>query len=34
MKGESALLDELNKYLQEMIDEGFIQNLLDQYGVE
>lgn len=34
MKGESALLEEMNKYLQEMIDEGFIDNLLDQYDVE
>lgn len=34
MKGEDALAAELNKYIEELLEEGFIQNLLDQYGVE
>ena len=34
MKGEDALAEELNKHIQDLIDEGFIRDLLDQYGIE
>jgi len=34
MQGEDALKAEMNKHLNDMIAEGFIQDLLDQYGVE
>lgn len=34
MKGEDALVAEINKHIEAMIDEGFIDNLLDSYGVE
>lgn len=34
MKGEDALAAEINKHLQDMLDEGFIRDLLDKYGVE
>ncbi len=34
MKGEDALAVEINKHIQDLIDEGFIQALLDKYGVE
>lgn len=34
MKGESALKAELDKYIQEMLNEGFIRDILDQYGIE
>jgi polar amino acid transport system substrate-binding protein len=34
MKGESALKAELDKYIQELISEGFIRDILDQFGIE
>lgn len=34
MKGEDELKAELDKHLQDMLDEGFIANLLAEYGVE
>jgi len=34
MKGEDELVAEMNKHLNDLIDEGFIRDLLDQYGVE
>lgn len=34
MKGEDALVAEINKHIEDLIAEGFIDNLLDQYGVE
>jgi polar amino acid transport system substrate-binding protein len=34
MKGESALLAEINKHLEAMLEEGFVENLLNQYDVE
>jgi polar amino acid transport system substrate-binding protein len=34
MKGETELKGEIDKALNAMIDEGYIQNLLDKYGVE
>lgn len=33
-KGETALKAELDRHITDMLNEGFIQNLLDQYGVE
>jgi polar amino acid transport system substrate-binding protein len=34
MKGEAGLLAEINIHVQALIDEGFIDDLLDQYDVE
>ena len=34
MKGEDELKAELDKHIQAMIDEGFVANLLAEYGVE
>lgn len=34
MKGEDALAAEINKQIQALIDEGFIQALLDEYGID
>ena len=34
MKGETELAAEMNKHLKDMLDEGFIDNLLAEYGVE
>ena len=34
MKGEAELKAEIDKYLTEMINEGFIDNLLQEHGVE
>ncbi|MEM5775583.1 MAG: ABC transporter substrate-binding protein [Anaerolineaceae bacterium] len=34
MKGEDELKAELDKHIQDLLNEGFITNLLDQYGVE
>lgn len=33
-KGADELKAEIDKHLQDMLDEGFIQDLLDQFGVE
>ena len=34
MKGEDGLAEELNKHIQDLIDEGFIRDLLDDLGIE
>jgi polar amino acid transport system substrate-binding protein len=34
MKGESELRAEIDKHIQDMLDEGFIQDILDEYGVD
>jgi polar amino acid transport system substrate-binding protein len=34
MKGEDALAAEINKHIQDMLNEGFIRNVLDKYGIE
>jgi ABC-type amino acid transport substrate-binding protein len=34
MKGEDALAAEINTHIEALIEGGFIDNLLDQYGVE
>jgi polar amino acid transport system substrate-binding protein len=34
MKGETDLKAELDKNIQAMLNEGFIRNVLDQYGIE
>jgi len=34
MQGEAALKAELDKHLKAMLSEGFIRNLLDQFGIE
>ena len=33
-KGEDTLAAEINKHLQDMLDDGFIQGILDKYGIE
>lgn len=34
MKGEDVLAEELNKHIQDMLDEGFIRGLLDESEIE
>ena len=34
MKGEDELKAELDKHIQDMLDEGFIRSVLDKYGIE
>ena len=34
MKGSDALAEELNKHIQDMLDEGFIDGILEKYGIE
>jgi len=34
MKGEDALAAEINKHIQDMLNEGFIRSVLDKYGIE
>lgn len=34
MKGEDALAEEINKHIQDMLDEGVIDDILDKYGIE
>jgi len=34
MKGETALAEEMNKHIEAMLEEGFIDALLAEYGVE
>lgn len=34
MKGEEELVAEMNKHISDMLEEGFIENLLNEYGVE